>query len=325
LQSHSHLKVFRFDVPSVFTFSQIAPDVVNIEINCGVVTQLSSQPLPHITVLHRINMQAAWILLACLGAVNAASGVVEVDLVFPRNDTYTPSGTFPLIFAFQNPELAPSLNPQISVIIRNMDDNLQTGKEPSYDMRWANFSSSNPYYELRVLNFDTEARWKLDWDVSWDSCTEDSLNSSLRGYGKPITTNRTSRGLMFTINNSGRKVDLIAATTNRNCSDSEGVAISIATTLPVPENFDWDFANGNNRTCASMASTTPAPTPCRVQFDSTADLSMSSAISSRVCRATRKTGDSCPSDEEKGAAEHLTGGVTAGLVALFGALGYFVF
>jgi hypothetical protein len=33
---------------------------------------------------------------------------VEVDLIFPRNDTYAPSALFPIVFAFQNAALAPS-------------------------------------------------------------------------------------------------------------------------------------------------------------------------------------------------------------------------
>lgn len=38
---------------------------------------------------------------------------VEVDLIFPRNDTYGPSVLFPIVFAIQNIALAPSLDPSI--------------------------------------------------------------------------------------------------------------------------------------------------------------------------------------------------------------------
>jgi hypothetical protein len=54
----------------------------------------------------------------------------------------------------------------MSLEIRNMDEDLQTGKSLSYYMRWANFSSNDPYYELRVMNLDQEVRWQLFWDVS---------------------------------------------------------------------------------------------------------------------------------------------------------------
>jgi hypothetical protein len=264
-------------------------------------------------------MQAVWLVLACLGAVNAASGVVEVDLVFPRNDTYAPSSAFPVIFAVQNPGLAPFLNLGLSLTIRNLNDDRQEAKTPFYDLRWANFSSSDPYYELRVLNFNREATWKVSWSVNWDSCTEDSLGRDTRG--EPFTTNITTHGMYFTTKASGKGVDLVAATTDRKCSEDEGFAISIAATLPVPDNINWKYNNGNG-TCASMASTTPAPTPCQVKFDSVATSSMSSAIASRACAATRRPGDSCPFDEVKSAAGQLTGRAEVALAIVFGVVGY---
>jgi hypothetical protein len=283
---------------------------------------ISAQPSFHITILHHFNMQVAWLHLACLGAVNAASGVVEVDLVFPRNDTYAPSSTFPIIFAFQNPGLAPFLNLGLFLSIQNFDDmaRMQGEKSPDYDMRWANFSSNNPYYELRVLNFGKEGTWIVTWDVGWNSCTQDSLDGM---HGEPIRTNITSRWMVFTTKASGKEVDLVAATTNRNCSEDKGVAISIAATLSVPYNVDWEYNNGNG-TCASMASTTPAPTPCQVKFDSIAASSMSSSITSRNCAATRRPGDSCPFDKGKNAATQLTGKAAVCLTAVFGVLAYIV-
>ena len=59
--------------------------------------------------------------LACLAAVvSAANGdVLEVDVVFPRNETYAPTDSFPVISAFQNAHLAWYLNMDIRYLIRN--------------------------------------------------------------------------------------------------------------------------------------------------------------------------------------------------------------
>jgi hypothetical protein len=263
-------------------------------------------------------MQVALILLACLGAVNAAAGVLEVDLVFPRNETYSPTLIFPVIFAFQNSALAPFLNPTLLLDITGIDNDRQTGA--LYDLRWANFSSSDPYYELRVVDFTKEGRWQLTWELGWDSCTEDSLAlSRLDG----ITTNRTTHSTWFTIKNSTQDVDLVAATTNRNCTENEGVSISVATTVPVPKQVTWEGVSG---ACASLASTTPAPTPCQVKIDSAAALSMSSAMTSRYCQATLVApGDLCSSEgDDKSTAQRLAGGAAVGLAAALGALGYIV-
>ena len=37
-----------------------------------------------------------------------ANGIFEVDLLFPGNSTYTPQPLMPVVFALQNPTLAPS-------------------------------------------------------------------------------------------------------------------------------------------------------------------------------------------------------------------------
>jgi hypothetical protein len=36
-------------------------------------------------------------------------GIFEVDLLFPRNETYTPQALMPVVFAMQNPTLASPL------------------------------------------------------------------------------------------------------------------------------------------------------------------------------------------------------------------------
>ena len=51
----------------------------------------------------------------CAKMVGASSGVVEVDLIFPRNETYAPTAYLPIIFAFQNSHLAPFLDPLIHI------------------------------------------------------------------------------------------------------------------------------------------------------------------------------------------------------------------
>lgn len=211
-----------------------------------------------------IIMQIALLLAACMGAVNAARGAVDLDLVFPRNETYAPTQIFPVMIAIQNVELAPFLNPQMTIEFLNLDS--QVSSYPAfYDLRWANYSSSDPYRELKVFtSFNKEGRWRLAWEVSWNTCTEDSLAF----LGSGLTANWTSSITMFTINNSGKVVDPVPTTTNQNCTNGEAVVINVGDTLEVLDHITWEDYGG--KTCASMASTTPAPTPCQVKFDSAA-------------------------------------------------------
>ena len=270
-------------------------------------------------------MQIALLLVACAGAVNAAAGVLEVDLVFPRNETYAPTAAFPVIFAYRNSELAPFLNTQLSLAISEGWDLYSSPNRVSapYDMRWANFSSNDPYFELRVFtSFNKEGTWRLDWSLSWDDCTNETWNREV-----DVISHNTARTIMFTIKNSAQEVDLVAATNNRNCSEEDAVVINIDRTLEVPS-IHWDGVGG---ICASVASnasnasttplTTPTPTPCQVKFDSAEAASMSSSMAARLCQAS----PNCTStDDDKNTGQRLTGSLTAGWAAAVGALVHFL-
>jgi hypothetical protein len=176
-----------------------------------------------------------------------------------------------VVFAFQNPELAPFLNPQILFEIRDWNNMSESVVSTSYDLRWANFSSNDLYFRYRAFTrFDTEGIWMLTWRVGWDSCTEDSLSQF---GGDPLVGNYTGSSILFTTKNSAQDVDLVAATKNTNCSEDTGVAINITDTLNVPARVDWY----GGETCAVVSSSTPTPAPCRFKIDSAAASSISSS------------------------------------------------
>lgn len=267
---------------------------------------------------------AKWLLIANVGPVKSAtqnktSGVVEVDLVFPRNETYAPTPLFPIVFAFQNSELASLLNAHISFEVWNWNNMSDTVVSTSYDLRWANFSSRDPYFEYRGFSrFNTEGNWMLTWTVSHSSCTEDSF-PSLGGDG--IIGNVSTSSILFTTKKSAQEVDLVAATNNeKTCSEDLGLAINITDTVKVPAKVDWD----GGETCAVVASSpTPTPDPCQVKIDSAVASSISSSMTSRVCTGTDPP-VSCPSedeDEESSAQKLAVGGLTC-LAAAIGGLGY---
>src|SRR5207244_4320386 len=52
----------------------------------------------------------------------AVPGVVEVDLIFPRNDTYAPLPGMPIVFAIQNPQLVASLYPSFDLLLYQLGD-----------------------------------------------------------------------------------------------------------------------------------------------------------------------------------------------------------
>ncbi|KAA8652420.1 hypothetical protein EYZ11_012836 [Aspergillus tanneri] len=267
--------------------------------------------------------RASWLLSACMGAMVSASSVLEMDLVFPRNETYAPTELFPIIFAFQNAERAKYLNPHISYTIRNWDNRNDTITR-SYDLRWTNWSSHDPYFAYTYFSdFSTEGRWKLDWSLTWESCDEYAFSNSLPRAS--MIYNSTSWGIFFTIQNAAPKVDLVTATANKTCPGEHGVAIKVTDkTMEVPLWVDWPGGDSTNNTCAVVASSTPMPIPdpCRVDIDSAIAASMSASLTATLCKGVNPPAD-CPEDDENAAQQLAVFGVSL-LLAAFGALSFFL-
>lgn len=256
-------------------------------------------------------------------AASTHSGTVLVDLVFPRNDTYAPTPLLPIIFGFQNSELASFLNPRISFTAWDLNNSTASvgASGDSYDVRWANFSSSDPYFAYTGFKaFNREGSWRLRWTVTWDSCTNDSLNSNPNNDG--IITNSSDNSLLFTTRNSAPEVDLVAATADNNDDDcgpaGSGTAVSVTDTLDVPSLVDWSGGD----TCAVVASPTSTLTSCHISIGSSSAASISAAVTAKVCETKDiylPSGVTCPEEGEgESAAQGL---VIGGVMALAAGLG----
>ncbi|KAK8074332.1 hypothetical protein PG994_005231 [Apiospora phragmitis] len=236
----------------------------------------------------RILSQATALLAACAaGGVRAASptsGVMELDLVFPRNESYAPTARLPIVFAYQNPELARALHARVSVIVRNWDNMGVGGADAQFNLDRANLSSRDPFLQYDYFQeFGVEGHWLLTWTVSWDNCTEHSLAQHYGG--QRLTTHTASQVIHFSTSKSAPEIDLVAATDNKNCpQDLEerqemGLTFDVTDTLEVPI---WADKRAGDH-CAEVAESTPTPSPCRVQIDSAAVSSMAASMTARAC------------------------------------------
>ncbi|KAL5333854.1 hypothetical protein BJX70DRAFT_45343 [Aspergillus crustosus] len=136
--------------------------------------------------------QRFWVLAASLGVIANAVSVVEVDLVFPRNETYAPTKDFPIVFAFQNAEKAELLNPKISYTIinwNNFDNSFARFTYP-HDLKGVNWSSNNPYLSYLYYDALKPGQWWLTWRHSqrvWR--IQESSPTHLSGLGcSPLLT-----------------------------------------------------------------------------------------------------------------------------------------
>ncbi|KAK8062876.1 hypothetical protein PG997_014973 [Apiospora hydei] len=205
--------------------------------------------------MHTLSQAAALLAACAVGGVHAASptsGILEVDLAFPRNQTYAPTARLPIVFAYQNPELATALRARVSFTVWNWDNMGNTTASANLDLGQANLSSRDPFLHYDFFpGFEAEGHYLLTWTAGWDNCTEESLGQT---YTSTRIAHRTkTHSVLFTISNSAPAIDLVAATDNK------------------------DF----------VAESMPTPSPCRVQIDSAAASSMAASMTARACKYTQ--------------------------------------
>ncbi|KAF9894911.1 hypothetical protein FE257_004533 [Aspergillus nanangensis] len=175
-------------------------------------------------------------LSTLVATVHAAIHPVEVGLIFPRNDTYSPTYDFPIVFAVQNSQHAELLNLYLRYQVRWGDfrNNYTQGWS---DLMWANWSSADPYFTFDFANLNRTEFWRLDWQVRWHSC--DDTNA---GYDGLMSHNYAGRTWFTTDDSPLKDVDLVAATAEATCpSNMDGVVINV--TLPWLADISSDLRN----------------------------------------------------------------------------------
>ncbi|KAL4877734.1 hypothetical protein BJY04DRAFT_221707 [Aspergillus karnatakaensis] len=253
--------------------------------------------------------------LAILGAVVTSAfastssdttrdSILEVDLVFPQNKTYTPTEWFPVVFALQNPTLARYLDIQISYHMESLDNENLTHSS-SHNLRTADFSSADPYLEYTHFdNFNAPGRWRLSWELSWRSCDKDGFESE--SLISQMLSNMTSFAVYFSIETADSvDVDLVSATSEETCPDTgpgSALAIGVPDTMDLPSWVNWDIRQEMNYTCAVTTPTTVVPDPCRVDIDRAAAESIQASHKEWLCKHSLNAPEDCPEDNENSAA-----------------------
>ncbi|KAF3063090.1 hypothetical protein CFAM422_010430 [Trichoderma lentiforme] len=198
-------------------------------------------------------------LMTAMGAKSISPtlpATLEVDLLFPRNETYAPSWLMPVVFAVQNSSLAVPLG--VSIQWRMWEGN-NTGSPGSIglggfdvagDVTTARSTPKNPYLISDAVNTISypDGVWTLAWYVQYNGCN--GLT--------PQPTHSENFTTVFTVSKSGKAIDLEAATSSDVCGTAQAQAFNITS----PGECD-DFG--------------PSPTtnPCAATIDSAAASSLS--------------------------------------------------
>ncbi|OAA53188.1 hypothetical protein ISF_08920 [Cordyceps fumosorosea ARSEF 2679] len=269
--------------------------------------------------------------LAATSANVSLPAVVEFDLIFPRNETYALSPTFPFIFAMQNAELVSymgSTGPNVQVRVRREDDYSATltnfrphlnYSKSNDDTKSGNENGVYFVYEDMRSAILSNGTWVIAWDVTMPNCSRDPKGSSEINGG--VTGNSQPRYTTFTISADGKQPDFeTPKDQGGECfhsqdEDRTSAGFNITDILSLEGQYGKarDFLSGMDN-CLVTANDTSLPktNPCAAKVDSDSASSMSAALLATACSKPTSLA-SCP---PKNAAPRAlpTAGVVAGII-----------
>lgn len=199
----------------------------------------------------------------------ANSGIFEVDLLFPRNETYTPQALMPVVFALQNPTLARPLEAFIDWQLWEGNNQSSPGAvtDGGFQLYLDNLSYSDPLYVTRFPNTlpYPEGSWTLAWSLHVYNCT-----------APPQRVNDTNAiqhnsSTVFTVSSSGQAPDLVAATSADKCGSAEAYAFNMTSSSE-----KCDYPGG-------LLGPSPTTNPCAASIDAAAASSISAAATASAC------------------------------------------
>ncbi|KAI0868462.1 hypothetical protein GGS24DRAFT_482284 [Hypoxylon argillaceum] len=225
-------------------------------------------------------------LFSLLSAVTARGPpqyptTLEVDVVFPRNDTYAPVDAFPLVVAIQNNFLSQYLEFDMAVLWAIFPADNQ-----SLSIDSGSFSTSPPTYDdqrylvsaTTKLN-STEGRFALYWVVGLNNCSIANNNTVIENHFTGYA-NET----YFTLQSAAQPPDLVAATSPDTCASMAALVLDITGTTPVPgvSPIPGLLPNGQ-RQCPIVRNATVSPAPCSVRLNQTQAASLSASATVTAC------------------------------------------
>ncbi|CAI7636568.1 unnamed protein product [Penicillium bialowiezense] len=246
---------------------------------------------------NRLYLGSLLALQACTEVMGASvtSGVLEVDLVFPRNETYAPTAEMPVVFAIQNPHLVGPLNMNVFYFITPYRDYMNVDDPSQFDLSPISSSDNDPYFLYNKSDSaNTEGIWELTWAVDYGYC---------KGFsGEPLfyTNNSTISSIVFTTKSGAAEPDLAAATKDGVCAT--GVAAwNVTKSLDAEKSAHWA-----DEKCAFLSRRSPWADvdPCAVKFDAATASNISIALN--ISTSSNSSADEKDSGEKKDSDENST-------------------
>ncbi|KAK7923719.1 hypothetical protein PG985_007790 [Apiospora marii] len=221
---------------------------------------------------HLVMLPLALMCWAAQVGATTFPATVEVDLIFPQNETYAPTEVFPFVFACKS-----KANPEIVLSTLDLSDTIFNASDITFVYGYKlNFTSGLGVGPWHV---------RMTWETMAGNCSDHGLAFG-GGYVQP-------GGVEFTIQKGGRQPDLVAATSDKeSCKNIPHAGFNITGTQ-----FRRPQPTRPHDSCAVFSDVQPRPEgdPCKVQVSPSAASSIVAAIRSSECAVPRPVIGGCNS------------------------------
>ncbi|CAG7565367.1 unnamed protein product [Fusarium equiseti] len=187
---------------------------------------------------------ACWFITLWKGVAGERSmnsSALEVDLAFPRNETYNPSPVFPIVISIGNPGMIPIFEPLLSYQVYNYGEYTNPIINETIALPSVNESTGDPYIEFTAYEhpFNTEGKWSILVTLDYAYC----VLQPTKGSREEIMTLKRDLAVVtlvdFTTKGPLKQVDLGAATKHQICPLPAGLTINATGTTTAPKDADF--------------------------------------------------------------------------------------
>ncbi|BCS02747.1 uncharacterized protein AKAW2_61011S [Aspergillus luchuensis] len=242
------------------------------------------------------------------GTPDISPGIFEVDLIFPRNETYTPQALMPIVFALQNPSLASTLGATIYWGLREGNNWSAPGSitDGGFELFTLNSTSSGPHLATSFVNTLAypDGSWTFVWTLEVTNCSQaerpDCLQSESQNCSLTYNPNKVislNNAIVFNVSQSGQTPSLEAATSSDMCGTMEAFAFNVTS------------AGDTEEVCGFLR---PSPTtnPCATTVNASAASSIWAEATAFACDPRERSAYpnvTCPTSSSKSNAARQSG------------------
>ncbi|KAI0856118.1 hypothetical protein F4860DRAFT_494127 [Xylaria cubensis] len=210
---------------------------------------------------------------------------LELDIVFPRNDTYAPVDAFPFVAVIQNNFLSEFLEFEMVLlwVLSHVVDNESVSIE-SGSFAIDSLDYDDPRYLVSAttkLN-STEGQFELYWKLEVDNCSIANFSANGTANVDNLYASYSNR-THFTLQNAAQPPDLVAATGPDTCASTVAVVLNVTGYTPPPILSIPGLSPREQRQCPVIRNATVSPTPCSVRLNQTQAASISASATAVAC------------------------------------------